>query len=262
MRLRYHKWKKLMVLMVVCSMLAGIRLAGISNAAAQEAMAEMEEPAGEAADESVEETAEEASEESEEEPYIVNPRLKELGLDNPVSLDAAGSITVQEGELLDIRVPEYLGEEMIHTIGEGAFAGKDCLHSVTIPASVTTINANAFADCPNLAYIVLEGRADGEGLIVGENWNGNAEVIYGLVERDSEAALTAPENTVVIEGNSENTVVVEGNPENASGTIAPEEVQQEEVVQTPTESVQGSQEAASGDGAIAWEDVEIIVNVN
>lgn len=106
----------------------------------------------------------------------------ELGLDAPDALDENGSIPIPaDGTLLNIRIPEQIGEVPLRSIGPGAFKGTTCLRSVTIPASITEIGADAFADCPGLTYIVLEGRTDAEGLTLGENWNGEAQVIFGLL---------------------------------------------------------------------------------
>lgn len=129
---------------------------------------------------STEETSAEA--ETQEPKVLPNPQLAELGLDAPSSLDSNGSIPIpQDGTLLDIRLPEYLGEEALNAIAPGAFSGTSCLRSITLPASITEIGENAFADCPSLKYIVLLDRSDLEGMTLGENWNGDAEVIFALI---------------------------------------------------------------------------------
>ena len=129
-------------------------------------------------------TAEFPAEAETQEPKVMpNPQLAELGLDAPSSLDNSGSILIPEdGTLLNISIPEYLSGQVLNDIAPNAFAGTNCLRSITLPSSITTIGENAFADCPHLEYIVLQDRFNLEGLTLGENWNGNATVIFGLVQ--------------------------------------------------------------------------------
>ena len=138
---------------------------------------------------SSEETLSEA--ETQELKLMLNPRLVELGLDTPSFLDSNGSILIPEdGTLLDICLPETLGEDTLNIIAPGAFSGTSCLRSITLPSSIVEIGQNAFADCPNLEYIVLQDRFNLEGLTLGENWNGNATVIFGLVQETSSTEST------------------------------------------------------------------------
>lgn len=52
------------------------------------------------------------------------------------------------------------------------------LDSVIAAEGITSIGDNAFADCQNLQCIILEGRSDDEDLTLGNNWAGNATVLF------------------------------------------------------------------------------------
>ena len=164
-----------------------------TEATTAELPAEAETPAAET---STEETSTEV--ETQEPKFMPNPRLVELGLDTPSFLDSNGSILIPEhGTLLDICLPESLGEDTINIIAPGAFSGTSCLRSITLPSSIMEIGVRqgegeytVFADCPNLEYIVLQDRFNLEGLTLGENWNGNATVIFGLVQETSSTEST------------------------------------------------------------------------
>lgn len=123
--------------------------------------------------------------------YIPNPQLIELGLDIPQIMDEKGSIPIpQDGALLNILIPQKIGETVLFAIGPNAFDGITCLRSITIPSTITQIGSEAFAKCSGLEYIVLQDRFDLEGLTLGENWNGNATVIFGLVQETSSTEST------------------------------------------------------------------------
>ena len=55
-----------------------------------------------------------------------------------------------EGEMLDLEVPDG-----ITSVEDGAFEGLAGLRSLYVPASVTYIGENAFADCPDLEEVVF-----------------------------------------------------------------------------------------------------------
>lgn len=56
--------------------------------------------------------------------YIINPQLIELGLDIPQMMDEKGSIPIPEdGALLNILIPEKIGESELFAIGPNAFDG-------------------------------------------------------------------------------------------------------------------------------------------
>ena len=123
--------------------------------------------------------------------YIPNPQLIELGLDIPQIMDEKGSIPIpQDGALLNILIPQKIGETVLFAIGPNAFDGITCLRSITIPSTITQIGSEAFAKCSGLEYIVLQDRFNLEGLTLGENWNGNATVIFGLVQETSSTEST------------------------------------------------------------------------
>ena len=123
--------------------------------------------------------------------YVINPQLIELGLDVPQMMDEKGSIPIpQDGAMLNILIPQKIGETVLFAIGPNAFDGITCLRSITIPSTITQIGSEAFAKCSGLEYIVLQDRFNLEGLTLGENWNGNATVIFGLVQETSSTEST------------------------------------------------------------------------
>lgn len=123
--------------------------------------------------------------------YVINPQLIELGLDVPQMMDEKGSIPIpQDGALLNILIPQKIGETVLFAIGPNALDGITCLRSITIPSTITQIGSEAFAKCSGLEYIVLQDRFNLEGLTLGENWNGNATVIFGLVQETSSTEST------------------------------------------------------------------------
>lgn len=123
--------------------------------------------------------------------YVINPQLIELGLNVPQMMDEKGSIPIpQDGALLNILIPQKIGETVLFAIGPNAFDGITCLKSITIPSTITQIGSEAFAKCSGLEYIVLQDRFNLEGLTLGENWNGNATVIFGLVQETSSTEST------------------------------------------------------------------------
>jgi len=120
---------------------------------------------------------------------LVNPILAELHLDAPVSADENGNVSLPEdGSLLDICFPSRLGETVIDTIAPEGFRGCGYFRSVFLPVEIVKIGDNAFADCEGLEYIVLIGRQNTNGMILGENWSGNATVVFGLVQQETEPA--------------------------------------------------------------------------
>ena len=56
------------------------------------------------------------------------------------------TITDEEGNTVTVTI-----------IGEGAIKGNKDITSVTIPATITSIDCEAFADCPNLDTIIMQG---------------------------------------------------------------------------------------------------------
>jgi hypothetical protein len=116
-------------------------------------------------------------------PFLVmeNPQVDEV-VEDPVSPDSDGTLLLEDDEaLLDFVFPETIQGEPVQAIGAGAFQGCALFRTVTIPACVTEIGEDAFADCPNLQTIILADRTDAEDMILGENWSGGADVLFGLV---------------------------------------------------------------------------------
>lgn len=108
--------------------------------------------------------------------YEKNPDLPEIA--HYTTADDEGNIEIPEEGLIDFRFPEMVGETTLNTIAAESFMGCQYFKTVTIPAGITSIGDNAFADCHNLQYIILEGRSDDEDLALGTNWAGNATVLF------------------------------------------------------------------------------------
>lgn len=122
-----------------------------------------------------------------------NPLLAELHLDNPVTADETGYISLPEdGSLLNICFPSRLGETEIDTIAPAGFRGCSYFRSVFLPAQIVNIGDNAFADCAGLEYIVLMDRQNTDGMNLGKNWSGSATVVFGLVQQEEAASVTEP----------------------------------------------------------------------
>lgn len=109
-----------------------------------------------------------------------NKELPELL--QPVEADENGDIQVEDQALVDFIFPSKIGDTELHCISETAFVGCPYFHSVTIPKEITEIGKDAFAECDGLEYIILAGRSNTDDMILGENWNGTAEIIFGLIE--------------------------------------------------------------------------------
>ena len=125
---------------------------------------------------------------------LLNPRIEQLALTCSVEAEEDGTIYLPEdGSKIDLLLPTSLNGDALYRISDGAFQGMEYFHSVWIPDCITEIGANAFADCSGLEYIILLGRSDSEGMTLGENWSGDAEVIYELVK--VEPVPTEPEET-------------------------------------------------------------------
>ena len=116
---------------------------------------------------------------AEKEPVITyekNPDLPEIA--RYTTADDEGNIEIPEEGLIDFRFPEMVGETTLNTIAAESFMGCQYFKTVTIPAGITSIGDNAFADCQNLQCIILEGRSDAEDLTLGNNWAGDATVLF------------------------------------------------------------------------------------
>lgn len=127
----------------------------------------------------VEQPVEQPVASAEKEPVITyekNPDLPEIA--QYTTADDEGNIEIPETGLIDFRFPEVVGNTTLNTIAAESFMGCQYFETVTIPAGITSIGDNAFADCQNLQYIILEGRSDAEDLTLGINWAGNATVLF------------------------------------------------------------------------------------
>ena len=118
----------------------------------------------------------------------VSPEFEALALENPAMVDENGDLALPtDGSLLDFYFPTELNGNAITKIAENAFRGCPHFRTVLIDASMEEIGANAFADCLGMEQIVLLGRSDADDMILGENWSGDAELIFELVSVEPEA---------------------------------------------------------------------------
>lgn len=89
------------------------------------------------------------------------------------------TITKYNGSETAVTIPDKLDGHTVTTLGSGTFATKDMITSITIPATVDTINSSCFYGCTvlkqvslaegNTAFTVTDGvlfSANGEDLIV------------------------------------------------------------------------------------------------
>lgn len=161
----------------------------------QQPTQEPEQPAETPAEEPVETPVE-------EEPpvtYEQNPDLPVIG--KYTTADAEGNIEIPESGRIDFRFPAKVGDTELNSISASAFKGCQYFRTVTIPDNITSIGDEAFAECENLQYIIIEGRTDVEDMSLGYNWSGNAEVIFELVaveqpQEEEEQPVENPDVTV------------------------------------------------------------------
>lgn len=139
---------------------------------------------------------------TEEEPAIVyeqNPDLPVIA--KYITADAEGNIAIPESGRIDFRFPTKVGDTELNSISASAFKGCQYFHTVSIPENITSIGDEAFAECENLQYIIIEGRADSEDMSLGYNWSGDAEVIFELIaieqpQEEEEQPAETPDVTV------------------------------------------------------------------
>ena len=53
----------------------------------------------------------------------------------------------------DFRIPESIEGKDVVAIADGAFAGREDLKKITLPATVKNIGKDAFKNCKNLEYV-------------------------------------------------------------------------------------------------------------
>lgn len=105
--------------------------------------------------------------------------------------DTTGTITGYDGTDTVVVIPAKINGTPVETIGRAAFYGSS-VTSVTIPASVTEIGANAFAGCTNLTSVNYKG--DWSKLTI---QSGNPAVQDAANEQLFDFKFT-PDNTAVI----------------------------------------------------------------
>ena len=102
-----------------------------------------------------------------------------------------GTITKYNGTDTVVVIPSKINGVTVTTIGTDAFLGLN-ITSVTIPANVTEIGSNAFADCTNLTSVNYAG--DWSNLTI---QSGNPAVQDAANEPVSYTHLTLPTNSLV-----------------------------------------------------------------
>ena len=105
--------------------------------------------------------------------------------------ETTGTITKYNGTDTVVVIPSKINGVTVTTIGTDAFLGLN-ITSVTIPANVTEIGSNAFADCTNLTSVNYAG--DWSNLTI---QSGNPAVQDAANEQLFDFAFT-PDNTAVI----------------------------------------------------------------
>lgn len=125
-----------------------------------------------------------------------------LELENPLVMSDDGTVEFGEDELFDLILPATLNGEDFTTIPAECFRGCQYVRSVVLPKNVIEVGDNAFADCEFLETIYIIGHDDSD-MILGENWNGDANVIFYPV-------ITVEELPQVEEGPSEDDANLNG----------------------------------------------------
>ena len=122
--------------------------------------------------------------------YIVSEDTSiNISLENPCSFNEDGSVEFSADELLDLILPKELNGETLTTIEEKSFAGCPYIRTVVVPETITTIGGDAFADCEFLKTIYVVGHTEND-MTLGENWSGDAKVIFYADEADKDNTET------------------------------------------------------------------------
>lgn len=175
----------------------------------------------------------------EEEPVVAPVSNQLISLDGFSSADSEGNVSIPESGIFDFLFPEELKGEAIFRIGPEAFKGCSYFRTVAIPATVTEIGEGAFSDCETLERIILLGRSDDSDMILGDNWSGDAEVIFEFSEEEQEE----PEAVVEEEETNENTTTEEtisdetSSEETSTETAPATEVVEEIVPEDPPKEI-------------------------
>lgn len=104
-----------------------------------------------------------------------------------------------EFRILAGRLIEYCGASAhaiipngVSVIGSHAFAGLDCLKSVTIPQGVEVIEAGAFSDCINLLRISIPDTVRTINVGTFKNCNKLSQVSYSYLDENAKAFRGTP----------------------------------------------------------------------
>ena len=123
---------------------------------------------------------------------VNNPLLEEIDFTQPANIDNNGCITIPDaGILVDLIIPSEINGHAVTNLTANAFRGMSYFNTVRIPASITKIGADAFADCDGLKYIILQDRTSSDDMTLGQNWSGNAQVVFEKILK--ETVVISPE---------------------------------------------------------------------
>lgn len=100
-----------------------------------------------------------------------------LELENPLVMSDDGTVEFGEDELFDLILPATLNGEDFISIPAECFRDCQYIRSVVLPKNVIEVGDNAFADCEFLEAIYIIGHDDSD-MVLGENWSGDANVIF------------------------------------------------------------------------------------
>lgn len=127
--------------------------------------------------------------------------VEALGLENPCEVDENGEVALKEGKLIDLILPELLDGQELTSISAESFAGCPYIRSVVIPETILEIGEGAFADCEFLETIYVIGHNE-KDLTLGEDWNGDAEVVYVKAALKSVSVTKEPDKVYYVAGDT------------------------------------------------------------
>ena len=180
--------------------------------------------------------------------YEQNPDLPTVG--TYTTADEEGNIEIPETGRIDFLFPSKVGETELNSISAEAFMDCGYFRTVTIPKNIASIGDNAFANCENLKCIILEGRSDTEGMELGSNWAGEAEVIFELVAIEQPKEKETP--PVEVPGDTLTDLPENSNESPDSSTETPDDAENaDKTPDSPTEmpDTTGPSDVTDGDAS-------------
>lgn len=137
--------------------------------------------------------------------YVVTEdAVMALSLESPCFVSKDGSVELEGGVLVDLVLPRELNEKELTSVAARSFAGCPYIRSVVVPETILEIGEGAFADCEFLETIYVIGH-NADELTLGENWNGNAEVVYVAEALPTADGIDTESKQIPVKGNAEET---------------------------------------------------------